>query len=63
MENIANKVFDKLGGASVAAEAAKVAIQTAYRWSYPKERGATGGLGKLQHLNLILYNIGNYQHG
>jgi len=54
MENIADKIFTKLGGPAVAAGATGVAVQTAYRWSYPKERGGTGGVIPAKYHQILL---------
>lgn len=54
MKNSAKNIFAKLGGANVAAEAAGVKLQTAYRWSYPKERGGTGGVIPHWHHEALL---------
>lgn len=41
--NIAQNIISKLGGYQIAAEILKTDISTVYRWTYPKERGGTGG--------------------
>lgn len=44
MENPALKVFEKCGGVKNVAEVCERSENRVTRWSYPKERGGTGGL-------------------
>lgn len=61
MKNNAQKIFTKLGGANVAASVAGVKIQTAYRWTYPKERGGTDGKIPYKYHNALL-DYANLNH-
>ena len=49
--NPAQVVISKLGGAQEAARLAGVDVSQVYRWTYPPERGGTGGRipSKRQH--------------
>ena len=55
MENIAQTLIDKLGGIDAVANATGVDKSRVYRWTYPQERGGTGGDIPRKHWsNLII---------
>ena len=49
MENIAQHIIQKCGGPAVIANWADISVQSVYRWTYPRERGGTGGLIPSEH--------------
>jgi len=42
--NVAQNIIKKCGGVSAVADMLSVSTVTVHRWTYPKERGGTGGL-------------------
>jgi hypothetical protein len=52
--NIASNVIAKCGGAVRTAEIVGVKPPTVYRWTYPKERGGTGGLVPAKYQTTLL---------
>lgn len=44
MDNVASRVIAKCGGHAVVSEWTNTHISQVYRWTYPKERGGTGGV-------------------
>lgn len=43
MDTPARTVIDKFGGHQAVAEALNLDVSRVYRWTYPRERGGTGG--------------------
>jgi hypothetical protein len=43
MSNVAVQVIEKLGGAKAVSELLKCDVSRVHRWTYPKEKGGTGG--------------------
>lgn len=43
MSNVASRIIEKLGGAYAVAALLKCDISRVHRWTYPKNRGGTGG--------------------
>lgn len=54
MDNAAARVIDKCGGPERVAEMLGVHVSRVYRWTYPKERGGTGGTIPTRHQNDLL---------
>lgn len=54
MRNVAEQVIEKCGGHQAVAEMAGVHVSRVHRWTYPKERGGTGGLIPTQHQQKLL---------
>lgn len=52
--SIAEHIIAKCGGPAVVAEMTGVHVSRVHRWTYPKERGGTGGLIPAQHQQRIL---------
>jgi hypothetical protein len=48
------RIITKLGGARVVADALKIAVTTVYRWTYPVNRGGTGGNIPIKRMNQII---------
>ena len=52
--NPATEVLQKLGGPADTARALNVARQAVYRWTWPRERGGTGGtIPQKHHLSIL----------
>jgi len=51
---IAQRVIEKCGGHRVVAEMVGVDVCNVFRWTYPKDRGGTGGLIPARHQPLLL---------
>jgi hypothetical protein len=54
MQNVAQRVIEKVGGHDVAADLAQVSVTSTYRWTYPKSKGGTGGLIPARHQGPLL---------
>ncbi len=54
MDTPAARVVEKCGGARAVAKMAGVHISRVHRWTYPKERGGTGGHVPAKHQQAIL---------
>jgi hypothetical protein len=54
MSTPAENVIRKCGGHQQVAEMAAVDLTRVYRWTYPKERGGTGGLVPARHQAVLL---------
>ena len=54
MRNVAEQVIEKCGGHQTVAEMAGVHVSRVHRWTYPKNRGGTGGLIPTQHQQTLL---------
>lgn len=54
MQNIAEKIIAKLGGAPIVAKIIDIDVSQVYRWTYPKQRGGTGGLVPSWHQQPLL---------
>lgn len=54
MTNTAQHIIDKCGGPRATAELAEVDVSRVHRWTYPKERGGTGGIIPAKRQALIL---------
>lgn len=52
--NIAQRVIDKCGGPAKVAEMVGVHQSRVYRWTYPKDRGGTGGTIPSKHQEKLL---------
>ncbi len=50
----AQRIIDKLGGTRVVADALKIAGTTVYRWTYPVERGGTGGVIPIKRMHQMI---------
>lgn len=44
MSNVASRVIEKCGGHAVVAALVGVDVSRVHRWTYPPERGGTGGV-------------------
>lgn len=44
MDNVAARIIEKCGGHRAVAEMVGAHVSRVHRWTYPKERGGTGGL-------------------
>lgn len=44
MKNVATHVIAKCGGHKVVSEWLGISLISVYRWTYPKDRGGTGGV-------------------
>lgn len=51
---IAKTVIDILGGAPIVSEIVNRDVSQVYRWTYPKEKGGTGGLVPAVYQQLLL---------
>jgi hypothetical protein len=47
-------VLTKIGGATVAAQVCQVDPSTPHRWTYPREKGGTGGHIPVKHRRALL---------
>lgn len=54
MSNPAENVIRKCGGHQVVADWLGVDVTRVYRWTYPRERGGTGGLVPTKHQSALL---------
>ena len=54
MSTAADIVIAKCGGHAVVAEICGVHITRVYRWTYPRERGGSGGLVPTRHQMQLL---------
>lgn len=54
----AQRIITKLGGARVVANALKIAATTVYRWTYPVNKGGTGGTIPIKRMNQIIAYAG-----
>jgi len=54
MSNAATNVIHKCGGHRIVAEMAGVDVTRVYRWTYPPERGGTGGVIPTRHHQELL---------
>lgn len=52
--NIAGRIIDYCGGYHRLALALKIDVSNVYRFTYPKDRGGTGGSIPLQHMQTLL---------
>lgn len=52
--NATQQIIMRLGGARVVANALRIAATTVYRWTYPVERGGTGGTVPIKRMNQII---------
>lgn len=50
----AQRVIAKFGGVPALAKAAGLSLNSVYKWTYPKERGGTGGLIPADKLPVVL---------
>jgi len=50
----AERIIEKCGGAAVVAELADVHLSRVHRWTYPKDRGGSGGVVPSQNQQRIL---------
>jgi hypothetical protein len=50
MESIAQRIITKCGGHKAVAEALNISLQRVYCWTYPRERGGTGGTIPSRHM-------------
>lgn len=50
----AQRIIDKLGGARMVANALRIAATTVYRWTYPVERGGTGGVIPIKRMHQMI---------
>lgn len=56
MCNVAEQIIKKCAGHENVARYACVDVSRVYRWTYPKERGGTGGLIPTKRQHLLLSN-------
>lgn len=54
MSNPAENVISKCGGHEVVADWLSIHVTNVYRWTYPKEKGGTGGLVPTRHQSVLL---------
>ncbi len=54
MVNVAQRIIEKCGGPEAVAALAGVHVSRVYRWTYPRERGGTGGLIPTRHQTALL---------
>jgi hypothetical protein len=54
MNNIAEQIIRKMGGVAKLVEITGLDKSRIYRWTYPKDRGGTGGLIPAHHQQVIL---------
>lgn len=54
MTTIAAHVIAKVGGVDAVASALGLNVSTVHRWTYPKERGGTGGTVPTKHQRELL---------
>lgn len=54
MANAASIVIDRLGGFKAVAAYLSVSKSSVHRWTYPKERGGTGGTIPQRHFSALL---------
>lgn len=52
--NPAHRIIDKLGGFDIVAEIAGCHVSRVYRWTYPRDRGGTGGSIPGSHVGKLL---------
>lgn len=52
--NTVKTIITRLGGPRVIADALRIAVTTVYRWTYPVERGGTGGIIPIRRMNQII---------
>lgn len=50
----AQNIIAKFGGVPALAKAAGLSLNSVYKWTYPKERGGTGGLIPTDKLPAVL---------
>lgn len=51
---VASDIIRKFGGAQAVAEACGVSFTAVYRWTYPRDRGGTGGVIPAKHQQALL---------
>lgn len=54
MSNAATNVIRKCGGPQAVSAMAGVNVSNVHRWTYPKERGGTGGVVPAKHQHTLL---------
>ena len=54
MSNAAENIIQKCGGHKAVSEMAGVDVTRVYRWTYPRDRGGTGGLVPAKHHQTLL---------
>lgn len=54
---IAEHIIEKCGGVNATAAILGVSPQAVYRWTYPKERGGTGGLVPAKYQQTLLASV------
>lgn len=54
MSNAATNVIRKCGGPQAVSAMAGVNVSNVHRWTYPKERGGTGGVVPAKHQQTLL---------
>lgn len=52
--NSAQRVIEKCGGHDVVAGWLKVSTTSVYRWTYPKDKGGTGGVIPQKHWQALI---------
>jgi hypothetical protein len=52
--NPAHKIIAKLGGEKTVAELLGLELSGVYRWSYPRDRGGTGGRIPARHIKPLI---------
>lgn len=50
----AERIIEKFGGAAKLAELLQVDVSRVYRWTYPADRGGTGGLIPTKHQHRLI---------
>jgi hypothetical protein len=50
----AQAIIRKFGGVPALAKATELSLNSVYKWTYPKERGGTGGLIPTDKLPVVL---------
>lgn len=54
MQTSASRIIEKCGGHEAVAAMAGVHVTRVFRWTYPKERGGTGGIIPHRHQQTLL---------
>lgn len=53
-KTVASNIISKFGGAYKLSEVIGIDVSQIYRWTYPKEKGGTGGSIPARHFSTIL---------
>ncbi len=57
MKTPAEIIISRLGGKKAVSYICRAGLSSVYRWTYPKERGGTGGsIPSRHHIKLLVYS-------